>query len=108
MFLLLVGPRTGQYNCGRPTGAKLGEAAMDLTSIGSFFVFVLVLSVLVFVHEFGHFITAKRLGIHIEEFGFGFPPRLIGIVRDAQGKWRLVKGGNTPKPEELGGPRTIY
>jgi regulator of sigma E protease len=81
---------------------------MDLTSIGSFFVFVLVLSVLVFVHEFGHFITAKRLGIHIEEFGFGFPPRVIGIVRDAQGKWRLVKGRNMPKPEELGGPRTIY
>ena len=81
---------------------------MDLTSIGSFLVFVLVLSVLVFVHEFGHFITAKRLGIHIEEFGFGFPPRLIGVVRDAEGKWRLVKGQNTPKPAELGGPRTIY
>jgi regulator of sigma E protease len=81
---------------------------MDLTSIGSFFVFVLILSVLVFVHEFGHFITAKRLGIHIEEFGFGFPPRLIGVVRGANGKLRLVKGQNTPKPEELGGPRTIY
>lgn len=81
---------------------------MDLTSIGSFLVFVLVLSVLVFVHEFGHFITAKRLGIHIEEFGFGFPPRLIGVVRDAEGKLRLVKGQNTPKPAELGGPRTIY
>jgi regulator of sigma E protease len=81
---------------------------MDLTSIGSFVVFVIVLSVLIFVHEFGHFITAKRLGIHIEEFGFGFPPRLIGIVRDAQGKWRVVRGMNTPKPEELGGPRTIY
>lgn len=81
---------------------------MDLTSIGSFLIFVLVLSVLVFVHEFGHFITAKRLGIHIEEFGFGFPPRLIGVVRDAEGKWRLVKGQNTPKPAELGGPRTIY
>jgi regulator of sigma E protease len=81
---------------------------MDLTSVGTFIIFVLVLSVLVFVHEFGHFITAKRLGIHIEEFGIGFPPRLIGVVRDAEGKWRLVKGQNTPKPAELGGPRTIY
>ncbi len=81
---------------------------MDLTSVGSFLIFVLVLSVLVFVHEFGHFITAKRLGIHIEEFGFGFPPRLVGVVRDAEGKWRLVKGHNTPAPAELGGPRTIY
>jgi regulator of sigma E protease len=81
---------------------------MDLTSVGSFIVFVFVLSVLVFVHEFGHFITAKRLGIHIEEFGFGFPPRLVGVVRDANGKWRLVKGQNTPKAAEFGGPRTIY
>src|SRR5258708_16647130 len=81
---------------------------MDLTSIGSFFVFVLVLSVLVFVHEFGHFITAKRLGIHIEEFGFGVPPRLIGVVRDAKGQLRLVKGQNVPKPAALGGRRTIY
>jgi len=69
---------------------------MDLTSIGSFLIFALVLSILVFVHEFGHFITAKRLGIHIEEFGFGFPPRLIGVVRDANGKLRLVKGQTRP------------
>ncbi len=81
---------------------------MDLTSIGSFFVFVLVLSVLIFVHEFGHFITAKRLGIHIEEFGFGFPPRLIGIVRGADGKLRVVKGQNTPKPAEMAAQSTIY
>ncbi|MCC6191120.1 MAG: site-2 protease family protein [Anaerolineales bacterium] len=81
---------------------------MSLTSVGSFFVFVVVLSGLVFVHELGHFLVAKRLGIHIEEFGFGYPPRLIGVVRDAQGRWRLVVGRKTPKPAELGGPRTIY
>src|SRR5262249_31226743 len=79
-----------------------------LTGIGSFFVFVLVLSLLVFVHEFGHFITAKRLGIHVEEFGFGFPPRLIGIVRGADGCWRVVRGQNTPKPTELRRQSTIY
>jgi len=39
--------------------------------------FLLVLSVLVLIHEFGHFITAKRLGIKVEEFGFGFPPRVF-------------------------------
>jgi regulator of sigma E protease len=81
---------------------------MDLTSIGSFIIFVFVLSVLVFVHEFGHFITAKRLGIHVEEFGFGFPPRLVGIVRDAEGKFRLVKGPRAPDMAQFGGPRTIY
>lgn len=41
-------------------------------------VFVLILSVLVLVHEFGHFITAKKLGIKVEEFGIGFPPRVLG------------------------------
>ena len=38
-----------------------------------------VLSILVFVHELGHFLTAKRFGIKVTEFGFGFPPRLWGI-----------------------------
>lgn len=38
-------------------------------------VFILILSVLVLVHEAGHFLTAKKLGIKVEEFGFGFPPR---------------------------------
>jgi regulator of sigma E protease len=34
---------------------------------------------LIFVHEFGHFITARRNGVRAEEFGFGFPPRIFGI-----------------------------
>lgn len=42
-------------------------------------VFVLVLGVLVFVHELGHFVMAKRFGIRVDEFGFGFPPRIIGL-----------------------------
>ncbi|MFH0830746.1 MAG: RIP metalloprotease RseP [Parcubacteria group bacterium] len=44
-------------------------------------VFVIVLGVLIFVHELGHFITAKRAGLTVEEFGFGFPPRLMSIRR---------------------------
>jgi regulator of sigma E protease len=44
-------------------------------------IFIIVLSVLIFVHEFGHFIVAKRAGMKVEEFGFGFPPRLWGIKR---------------------------
>lgn len=40
--------------------------------------FLIVIGVLVVVHEFGHFITAKRAGMKVEEFGFGFPPRLFG------------------------------
>jgi regulator of sigma E protease len=41
-------------------------------------IFLAVISVLVFVHELGHFIMAKRAGMKVEEFGFGFPPRLWG------------------------------
>lgn len=41
-------------------------------------VFILVLSVLVLVHEAGHFFVAKWMGIKVEEFGFGFPPRAYG------------------------------
>lgn len=44
-------------------------------------IFLLILSVLVLIHELGHFIVAKKLGIKVEEFGFGFPPRLISIKR---------------------------
>ena len=40
--------------------------------------FFFVLGVLVLVHEFGHFLAAKRLGIKVEEFGVGFPPRIWG------------------------------
>lgn len=43
--------------------------------------FVVILSVLVLIHELGHFLVAKKLGIKVEEFGFGFPPRLFGIRR---------------------------
>jgi regulator of sigma E protease len=42
-------------------------------------VFLLVISVLIFVHEFGHFIVAKRVGMRVDEFGFGFPPRIWGF-----------------------------
>lgn len=41
-------------------------------------IFILILSILVFVHEFGHFLMAKKAGIFVEEFGFGLPPRIWG------------------------------
>jgi len=40
--------------------------------------FLLILSVLVLIHEFGHFIIAKKGGILVEEFGIGLPPRIWG------------------------------
>ncbi|MEK7547674.1 MAG: RIP metalloprotease RseP [Patescibacteria group bacterium] len=41
-------------------------------------VFLIIFSVIVLVHEFGHFIMAKRAGIRIDEFGIGLPPRVFG------------------------------
>ena len=39
---------------------------------------MLALSVLVLVHEFGHFFAARKTGVKVEEFGLGLPPRIIG------------------------------
>ncbi len=41
-------------------------------------IFILTLLVLVVIHEFGHFLLAKRFGILVKEFGFGIPPRIWG------------------------------
>lgn len=43
--------------------------------IWTIIIFLLVLSVLVLVHEWGHYYTAKKIGAEVEEFGLGFPPR---------------------------------
>ena len=48
---------------------------------GTIFAFLLVFGVLVFVHEFGHFITAKLVGIKVEVFSFGYGKRLLGYKR---------------------------
>jgi regulator of sigma E protease len=42
-------------------------------------IFIAVLAVLVLSHEWGHFYAARRNGIRVDEFGFGFPPRLGGV-----------------------------
>ena len=44
-------------------------------------IFIVALFVAIYLHELGHFITAKRAGVKVEEFGIGLPPRLFGIKR---------------------------
>lgn len=56
------------------------------------FVFIGVLSVLVFVHELGHFWVAKWTGLKPAEFGWGFPPRAFGFYKTKEGKWKHVIG----------------
>ncbi len=47
------------------------------------FIFVFVaISVLILVHEWGHFFAARWLGVRVEEFGFGFPPRIFSRVKN--------------------------
>jgi regulator of sigma E protease len=43
--------------------------------------FIIVLGVLVFFHELGHYWVARRNGIIVEEFGMGYPPRLVKLFR---------------------------
>ena len=45
----------------------------------SLLAFIFVLGVLVFVHELGHFLVAKKAGIKVEQFSLGYPPKAIGI-----------------------------
>ncbi len=65
-------------------------------------IFLVVLSLLVFVHELGHFIVAKKSGMKVHEFGFGFPPRLVGLQR-LRGKWKVVRGNKDVDPDH-----TVY
>ena len=46
-------------------------------SLSAILLFVIILLVLVIVHEFGHFIVAKLTGMRVDEFAFGFPPRIF-------------------------------
>lgn len=43
----------------------------------SIIIFIIGLSLLILIHELGHFLAAKYFGLLVEEFGFGFPPRIF-------------------------------
>ncbi|NMB57132.1 RIP metalloprotease RseP [Candidatus Beckwithbacteria bacterium] len=53
-------------------------------------IFLLVLSIVVLIHEIGHFLSAKIIGIKVNEFGFGYPPRIIGFYQNLKGKFKSV------------------
>ena len=59
---------------------------------------LLVLTILVVLHEFGHFIMARRNGVNVLEFGIGFSPRAIAWIKDPKtGKWRRLPRRSWPK-----------
>ncbi|MGC8880585.1 MAG: site-2 protease family protein, partial [Anaerolineae bacterium] len=77
------------------------------------FAFVFVLGVLIFVHELGHFILAKRFGIQVDEFAFGYPPRLFRLWQEkgkiGLGGRTLILGHRTRVPRQVDvGKRVVY
>jgi regulator of sigma E protease len=52
---------------------------MNLTVFQTILEFIISFGVLLFIHEFGHFIISRLFKIEVEEFGFGFPPRLVKL-----------------------------
>ncbi|MFL2803645.1 MAG: M50 family metallopeptidase [Dehalococcoidia bacterium] len=50
-------------------------------SIPTWLLVIPILGFLVLIHELGHFITAKKFGIKVTEFGFGFPPKIYSIKK---------------------------
>lgn len=83
----------------------------------TFIIFILVLSVVVVVHEWGHFMVARLSGMRVFEFGWGFPPRMFGFYRDpVTKKWvRVSQSSLKSLQETVGGgervaefPATVY
>jgi regulator of sigma E protease len=52
--------------------------------------FLVILSILVFVHEWGHYIVAKMCGVHIETFSIGFGKELFAFVDKSGTRWRFA------------------
>jgi regulator of sigma E protease len=69
----------------------------------SLFIFIAVFAVVVFIHEFGHFIVARLLGVEVEEFGFGLPPRILTMFHwkgtEFTLNWLPIGGFVRPKGE---------
>lgn len=51
----------------------------------SIVVFIIIFSVLILIHEFGHFFAARKFGVKVDEFGMGLPPRMKGLWKDKSG-----------------------
>jgi regulator of sigma E protease len=81
----------------------------DFSSITSLlstiFYFVVVLSVLVLVHELGHFFFARLFGVRVEEFGLGYPPRAVRLWRGAG--WVCLQGKKIVIPRKFDFPDSI-
>lgn len=77
-------------------------------------IFIIILAVLILVHEFGHFIVAKKSGIRVDEFGIGFPPKIFGFKPKKSETTYSINAipfggfvkifGETPDKDSISGP----
>ncbi|HEY47181.1 MAG: hypothetical protein AMJ88_09320 [Anaerolineae bacterium SM23_ 63] len=74
---------------------------MSVESIRNVVIFIIILGVLVFVHEMGHFIVSLMARVKIKEFGFGLPPRMRRITswRDTEITLNWLPLGGFVRPE---------
>ncbi|HET90857.1 MAG TPA: RIP metalloprotease [Chloroflexi bacterium] len=67
---------------------------------------VIVLGPIILIHEIGHFVSAKLAGVRIEEFGLGYPPRMLKLWRSKGyleiGSTRVTIPSNFDLPSDLG------
>ena len=70
------------------------EYSFFIPQFGNFiltvFAFILCLSVIVFVHEFGHYFIGKISGIHAEVFSIGFGPVITSFYDKRGTKWQIA------------------
>ncbi|HEY59047.1 MAG TPA: site-2 protease family protein [Anaerolineae bacterium] len=68
--------------------------------------FVAAIALLILIHELGHFLVAKMLGVEIEEFGIGFPPRLVTLFEWKGTRYTLnwIPLGGFVRPKGEGTP----
>ena len=92
-------------------GVALVVAVVWWEHVKSFVIFAITLGVLVAIHEWGHFIAAKSVGVHVYEFAIGFGPRLMTYMRRAGTEYTIrafpIGGFVNPKGMQPDDPITL-
>ena len=67
---------------------------MDLLNlVGDYLIpFLVILTILVFIHEMGHYLAARRCGVKIDAFSIGFGPELFGWYDKSGTRWKVSAG----------------
>ena len=96
------------YNARRE--AELGLPTCKGDVLTTILAAIAVLSLLTFIHELGHLIFAKWAGLRVEEFGLGYPPRLLTLARHGGTEYtlNLIFFGAFVRLAEEGEPGSLF